>query len=724
MNTCAPCRSKHATLIQNCYPKKEGETKPCSSELSYLTFYASSRPAKLTKVGAYLQKKVNNDIKKGRKDNNLVSLLILKALIQSCYGDLNIFSKYLISIFCKLLDTKDIELIDSTCETFIYYSTYNDGSTLGVDRSFTLDYETLLKKFTSFSNNVNNNHSLQLKMRYVGQRGIQAAIMSQALVSSHFNQQVDILIPSVLETLTRDKNPIQSVGETIDIRKSALNHEELDQAYIQSIAAHSLSILFSKLTALQIRQALTLVFDYITQHEVWSPSILSVTIMRISVESMQSQYKHLFVSEVLQQLNPQDILSSKQTVLVSVLDTVMNSDSSLLGVSVLEVLNSLFTLLVKVSQHPEDPKKSILVQKDLLHSIQGLAARHYYDNQLSDMAGYLVSKLKPHTTLGTVEQLPILKYRGLAISCLDMLKSLPLDAFTHGLGLLEDRDAQTRQLFCQSLYAHLQTPEPPRLLFLQQLLRAMQVWITLPNLKKADFGYFYTFLCSLNEIFGLRATVLTTSLVFKIQQNLQGTLYDSIFASLLIAWLQRTAQWYRLDLLTEYANSLEHALIEPFDLKTPEAWTLEDPPQYEVKATSVWVDRSQVVQIISSDERLRDQHDPHGLELEARLFAEWGTDASLKNKVRLIHGFSETKPKLASPGEYTPADKPLSKRNSIKVSTLKDVLATHSEESDSTTQSSLSNPSDHKSDSVNTFLTELKSPTNPGLSLVKPPYKS
>lgn len=58
---------KHATLINNCYPEKEGEKGPRSSELSYLVFYASSRPVKLTKVGLFLEKKVERDIAKGRK---------------------------------------------------------------------------------------------------------------------------------------------------------------------------------------------------------------------------------------------------------------------------------------------------------------------------------------------------------------------------------------------------------------------------------------------------------------------------------------------------------------------------------------------------------------------------------------------------------------------------------------------------------------------------------
>lgn len=69
MVSCIPCvHTKHATLVNHCYPPvKDGSTIPRSSELSYLTFYASSKPAKLTKVGSFIQKRVEKDIRKGRK---------------------------------------------------------------------------------------------------------------------------------------------------------------------------------------------------------------------------------------------------------------------------------------------------------------------------------------------------------------------------------------------------------------------------------------------------------------------------------------------------------------------------------------------------------------------------------------------------------------------------------------------------------------------------------
>ncbi|KAG1442282.1 hypothetical protein G6F56_011132 [Rhizopus delemar] len=349
--------------------------------------------------------------------------------------------------------------------------------------------------------------------------------------------------------------------------------------------------------------------------------------MTIIVESMQSQYKYIFVSEILQQLNPNDILSHKQITLISILDTIMNAETSLFGVSVLEVLNSLFILLVKVIQHDGDEQKSALIQQNLVHSIGGLASRSYYDNQLSDMTGYLVSKLKPNTSLESVDSLPIYDYRCLVLSCLDTIHSLPLDSLTHSLGLLEDNDPRIRLVYSKSLHQHLQTPQPPNTLFLQELLRSMLVWILLPNLNMTDVRFFYSFLCILNQTFGIQTMVLVISLVFKVQQSIQDKELSRqwVVESMLIAWLRKTAELLELKALEEYVDELEIPSWS-LDLKM----TIEDLPTVDEIKPPVWMNRSRVVEIMSSDKRLRDEHDTHGLELEARLFAEWGTEASSK----------------------------------------------------------------------------------------------
>lgn len=59
------CRPKHQVLVLKCYPQYQKgipEVKPNPSELSYLLYYASTRRSKLTKVGAFLEKRAARDV--------------------------------------------------------------------------------------------------------------------------------------------------------------------------------------------------------------------------------------------------------------------------------------------------------------------------------------------------------------------------------------------------------------------------------------------------------------------------------------------------------------------------------------------------------------------------------------------------------------------------------------------------------------------------------------
>lgn len=55
--------------------------------------------------------------------HNIVSLEILRSLIQACHRDLNLFSKNIVKILLMMLDNKDkdIQLIDLACETVSFY---------------------------------------------------------------------------------------------------------------------------------------------------------------------------------------------------------------------------------------------------------------------------------------------------------------------------------------------------------------------------------------------------------------------------------------------------------------------------------------------------------------------------------------------------------------------------------------------------------------------------
>ncbi|KAL9544314.1 hypothetical protein MBANPS3_007690 [Mucor bainieri] len=826
MVSCIPCvHIKHATLVNNCYPPvKDGSTIPRSSELSYLTFYASSRPAKLTKVGSFIQKRVEKDIRKGRKSQNIVSLQIIKALIQTCHRDLNIFSKYIVKILSLLLDTRDLEIIDRTCETFIVFCSYHDGSTLGVDSSFTTDYETLLKKFSGFCNYTNEDVAFALKMSYIGHRAVQAAVTSGALQSSNFKTQLSILFPPLIITIASKptSTTLDASNGSVDIRDSALDNSKVSPEVIESIAAHTISILFNKVTGPSVRLSLVPLFSYLDEKEKWWPPQLAVKILKLVLDSLQPQYRHLLVSDLLQHLdtvNKEDeIMNNKHASLISSLDSILNANVPLVGISILEVLNSLFTLLIKSTQHHPfnvsaiseidiqgepiiDVEKTAdhanLIQHGIVHCIGGLATQNYYDNQLNDMIGYLTSKLRTNTSLEQVDGMLIHDYRSIVLCCLNSVvqgsksaispnsseaeiriagTKIPLDAWSPALGLLCDKNAKTRMNFAKCLYDFLQII-PPKVsmestdkypkhsltdlqdsTFVDRFIHTMLDWIMITDFNITDLRFFYSYLCLLNRKFGVDATVILVPLIFKIQQSIQEgkiTLQTRQYAveSALISWFAMVAEFYNIQPLADYIQTVKSKRgTHPDDLILTESIdnTIKEPELFSIsvndattKANTAWIDRSTIVELMSKEGNLRDETDTHGLDLEAKLFAEWGSDAFLRNdptiRSRILIDSTDNKPKLSSPWEHAEMERsPLTiedKRNSIRVATLKEALvaqtvADEDMDTDSTQSNSLSahsKPPPMRSNEVNALLTELNLPQHMApstVSLVNPPYKS
>ncbi|KAI8885042.1 hypothetical protein K501DRAFT_271108 [Backusella circina FSU 941] len=724
---------KHATLVNNCYPLKQSSNLPKSSDLSYLTFYASSKPAKLTKVGSYLEKTVLRDIRKGRKANNQVSLHILKALIQACHRDLNIFSKYVVRILSEMLDTKDIELIDLSCETFITFCSYHEGSTLGVDSEFTNDYEDLLKKWVDFCIYTKES-SIQLQVRYIGHRAVQAAVTSGALQSSDFKVQSSILFPPLISTLAASDQSIDMLetGGTVDIRESALNNGDMNMKMIEQVAAHTISVLFSKVTGPLVRLSFSLLFGYVDDKKAWWPPQLVVTIVKVILDSLQPQYRYLLVSDILHQLDDSsssndESKTKKNAALVIVLDTVLNANIPLVGISVLEVLNSLFALLIKQHKKTENEEEKEVSEK-LVHSIGGLASQTYYDNQLNDVISYLVSKLRVNTPLENVDGVDLYQYRMVVLNCLESVvdKSvkandsdnsdsfIPLDAWTPSLGLLCDKNKWTRIAFCLTFSHFLQNmvtrstlvdESPAHNLshhrdakFVDRFFQILLEWTQIPDFNKTDLQLFYSLLSLFTRKIGVDAIVASVPFVFKLQNTIKNNNDDSFekqqgIESIILSWFNIVAQIYSIQSLQVYINQLQAdnhlpQQTESINLSSSanNSHLLTKPDEFGNNSTPVkyWIDRNEVVEQMSKNgTMLRDQNDTHGLELEAKLYTEWGSDSLVKNdhttaRHRITQEGNEIKPKLESPWirssiQAHPTGHE-NKKNSIRVSHLKEAL--------------------------------------------------
>ena len=236
------------------------------------------------------------------------------------------------------------------------------------------------------------------------------------------------------------------ISESVDIRQSSLNNKKLEKGVVDTLAAKSASVLFSQLNGSAVRTALSPLFAYMDNKKKWWPPNFSVSIMELVLDALQPQNRYLLVSEVLQQLelltkdNKTDVSDEKLASLVSILDTILNANIPLVGISVLEVLNSLFNHLISALQgrsfRNEQPSESegtsamyeYAIHQGLAHSIGGLASQTYYQNQLNDVTGYIIAKLRAGTTLNQVDGLQIHEYRRVALICLELIVTTSKEA--------------------------------------------------------------------------------------------------------------------------------------------------------------------------------------------------------------------------------------------------------------------------------------------------------
>lgn len=178
--------------------------------------------------------------------------------------------------------------------------------------------------------------------------------------------------------------------------------------------------------------------------------------------------------------------------------------------------------------------------------------------------------------------------------------------------------------------------------FINRLIHTMLDWILISDFNVTDLRFFYAYICLLNRKFGVDATVVIVPLIFKIQQCIQEnkiTLQTRQYAieSALISWFSMVAGFYNIQPLQDYINAIKskrgtHSddllLTESVDnsIKEPELFSISI-DDTATKANTTWIDRSTIVELMSKEGNLRDETDTHGLDLEVKLFAEWGSDA-------------------------------------------------------------------------------------------------
>ncbi|RHZ79368.1 hypothetical protein Glove_149g122 [Diversispora epigaea] len=492
---------KHATLINNCYPTGPGETGPKSSELSYLIFYANSKPAKLTKCGVYLDKRVSTDVRKRKKLDTEVSLQIIKALLDACNYNLNLFSKNVLKIILASLSTNDIDIVARAASVFITFCSYHDGSTLGVDSEFTEIYENLILSFAQYAICKESDLNIEWRYRSIGLHALRGVITSEALYATNAQTQLQYIVPAVLHNLS-DKNISLETLQKKDIDKEPANNDSSQSRRLSlsitttsaednaNLAYQCLKQLYKKSDTSNLHYYLEPTFNFLDETDKWRPSSFGISLVLIILSSLQE--RHVLVSDIIDQLeNLSDDSNSvqKKATLVEMLSSILNSDFTVVGLSTLEVLDCLLRLL-KDSLKSANNKNvenshdlDTFISQRLISCIGGLATHIYYANQISDIMEHIIQHLclqpdildSPQSSQRVSgsnqsfieEGIPLSDLRNALLKCLDVVVQtnkdselrhsemtrcdVPVEIFHNSIGLCMDENLNVRIAFAQVL---------------------------------------------------------------------------------------------------------------------------------------------------------------------------------------------------------------------------------------------------------------------------------
>lgn len=398
-------KSKHQRLILQCYPAgRATDKRPNPSELSYLLYYVSTRRAKLTKVGLFLEQKAQSDAHRGRAGNVQVTLDILKAIIERCPEDLNLFAKNVVSIMDSVLSANDLSLSQHASPVFDAFCKAHDTVLFQGDPLYVIDFQNLFNRYVVISKGSNPGpNALQWKL--VGIESLRSIASSQLLSIPTGKNQIHVIIPLLLSCLPLDADgsgllSLQSQianDESRNRRTSLQLGESFGDQDIEYTAMQALRYFFDTSSTLLLKISSSATIQYILTNN--TSHLWSATLLEIATKCVPVQTRFAVLTELVEHLlalPTTDI--ANQITTARIISCLLSSSVNMIGLSVIDILRSLLHLQQQTlkavpagSLHSGTPAPYDLIVA-VSDCIVALASHIYYAAQVSDMITEILAR--------------------------------------------------------------------------------------------------------------------------------------------------------------------------------------------------------------------------------------------------------------------------------------------------------------------------------------------
>ncbi|XP_044150106.1 protein EFR3 homolog A isoform X2 [Bufo gargarizans] len=334
---CGALRPRYKRLVDNIFPEdpKDGLVK---ADMEKLTFYAVSAPEKLDRIGAYLAERLSRDVVRHRYGNVFIAMEALDQLLMACHSQsIKPFVESFLHMVAKLLESGEPKLQVYGTNSFVKFANIEEDTP-----SYHRRYDFFVSRFSAMCHYSHSDPEVQTEIRIAGIRGIQGVVrktVNDELRATIWEpQHMDKIVPSLLFNMQKIEDNESRTAPPAS--PSVVGDKEENPAVL---AENCFRELLGRAAYGNMNNAVRPVFAHLDHHKLWESNEFAVSCFKIIMYSIQAQYSHHVIQQILGHLDlhKKDSPRIRAGIVQVLLEAVAIAAKGSIGPTVLEVFNTL-----------------------------------------------------------------------------------------------------------------------------------------------------------------------------------------------------------------------------------------------------------------------------------------------------------------------------------------------------------------------------------------------
>uniref|UniRef100_A0A8D0LBH9 Protein EFR3 homolog A n=1 Tax=Sphenodon punctatus TaxID=8508 RepID=A0A8D0LBH9_SPHPU len=303
-----------------------------------LTFYAVSAPEKLDRIGAYLAERLSRDVVRHRYGYVFIAMEALDQLLMACHSQsIKPFVESFLHMVAKLLESGEPKLQVLGTNSFVKFANIEEDTP-----SYHRRYDFFVSRFSAMCHSCHDDQEIRDEIRIAGIRGIQGVVrktVNDELRATIWEpQHMDKIVPSLLYNMQKIEDADSRIGPPSSPTGGG-DKEENPAA----LAENCFRELLGRATYGNMNNAVRPVFAHLDHHRLWDGNEFAVSCFKIIMYSIQAQYSHHVIQEILRHLDAckRDSPRVRAGIIQVLLEAVAIAAKGSIGPTVLEVFNTL-----------------------------------------------------------------------------------------------------------------------------------------------------------------------------------------------------------------------------------------------------------------------------------------------------------------------------------------------------------------------------------------------